>query len=432
MVAKHGFRRVVFGIGGTLIAVAGTAGTASAQSVSTGDQYSGRAYAVGVIGATLAGSAIPDQVIGDTGQLPSGGGTVTFGAGTVTVPSLATATIVTEQATGSNGTSSASSDVSNLVIGPGAAAGGKDLVDATLLTANTAVNCAGQQTLASSVATLTIAGNTVAIPPNPNTTVRVLPSPLALLANVTFRQQSYVTATNTASASALVISFPTAAAGGTLAALITGTITISHAESDLHCPPFTVSKTANGASSATVTAGSDVTYGVTLTNQVNTACLLDSVSDSLPPQPGEGGVPFTYVSGGPTGGTAGQSTTSGAQNVVTWTFASPPSIAVGGTFSFDFVAHVPSNEPPGTYLNVVRYTSTCGPGSGTTETNFTSGGLAPVTVVSAVPPVPSSGSGLPTLTLPLGLGILGAALTAGGIVDVVGRRRTARGTPPIE
>ncbi len=212
---------------GLLAAVLGVlfaAVPAQAQNVT----YGGRAYAVGLTGVAVANITVADQLLGDTGALPPGGGSVSSGPGTVTLPAgLGSVTIVTEQANGVNETSTATSQIASVSILPTGVPGG--VLGATVLTANTGVDCAGLTTLSSSLATLTIAGQTVPINPNPNTTTTVLSGGLTV-ATVTFNRQTYDAATNAAAADALVVNFPVT---GTLATVIRGTITISHGNSDL-------------------------------------------------------------------------------------------------------------------------------------------------------------------------------------------------------
>jgi hypothetical protein len=154
---------------------------------------------------------------------------VSFGPGPVPLPGgLGSVTILAEQAKGVSEAANATSQIAAVSILPTAAFPG-GVLSATLLTANTGVNCSGLTTLSSSLATLTIAGQTVPINPNPNTTTTVL-SGVLTVATVTFNQQAYNSATNDADTDALVVTFP---AGGPLAAVIQGTITISHADSDL-------------------------------------------------------------------------------------------------------------------------------------------------------------------------------------------------------
>lgn len=217
-----------------LLTALGTALLASPARVrADSNTYSGRAYAVGLSGVVLGPVTVPDQLVGDTGALPGSGGTVSAGPGTVSLPSgLGSVTITTEQASGSSGAASATSQVSSVSILPAGTPGG--VLSATVLTANTGVNCGGLTRLASSLATLTIAGQTVPINPNPNTTTTVsTPGTGQTIATVTFNPQSFTASTTTAMASAVAVTFP---ATGTLASVIQGTITISHAESDIVCP----------------------------------------------------------------------------------------------------------------------------------------------------------------------------------------------------
>jgi len=212
---------------GAFVAALAAAIPAQAQNVT----YSGRAYAVGLTGVAVANVTVSDQLVGDTGPLPGPGGTVSAGPGTVTLPAgLGSVTIVTEQATGANEASNATSQIASVSLLPTGLPGGGGLLSATVLTANTGVGCAGLATLSSSLASLTIAGQTVPINPNPNTTTTVLGTGGLTIATVGFNRQSYNAATNAADADALVVTFPTT---GALATVIRGTIIISHADSAL-------------------------------------------------------------------------------------------------------------------------------------------------------------------------------------------------------
>ncbi|GAC1344914.1 MAG: hypothetical protein NVSMB29_18870 [Candidatus Dormibacteria bacterium] len=192
--------------------------------------FSGRAYAVGVSGVTLFGKPVGNTTVADTGQLPSGGGSVSNGPGTVAVPNLGSVTVTKEQAAGNGSSATASSEISGVLLQPGDVS---PLLNAKVLTATTTARACGAAPSASTsvVGPLTVGGQTVTVPVNPpkNTTVKV-GTPEAVIATVTFNAQTYDPATNTQSASALVVTFPDK---GMLSQLITGTITISHAESDL-------------------------------------------------------------------------------------------------------------------------------------------------------------------------------------------------------
>lgn len=193
--------------------------------------YSGRAYALGVSGATVLGSSVGDTTVADTGQLPSGGGSVSNGPGTFTVSGLGTVTVTKEQAAGGGSTATASSVISAVALSVSSTA----VLQATVLTAaTTAAACGAAPSASTGVATLTVGGAAVTLPvnPAPNTTVTVPTSAVgaAVIATVTFNAQTYTASSNTQSASALVVTFP---AGGALSATFTGTITLSHAESDV-------------------------------------------------------------------------------------------------------------------------------------------------------------------------------------------------------
>lgn len=193
--------------------------------------YSGRAYAVGISGATVLGTAVGNTTIVDTGQLASSGGSVSNGPGTFNVLSLGTVTVTKEQATGGAGTAAANSVVSDASLATTTMLGvPTPILHATVLTAATTTRaCGAAPSVSSSVASLTLGTTIVAVPvnPRPNTTMSVVTAGV-LIATVTFNAQTYDAATNKQSASALVVDFPTS---GALSSAVTGVITISHAES---------------------------------------------------------------------------------------------------------------------------------------------------------------------------------------------------------
>lgn len=128
--------------------------------------------------------------------------------------------------------------------------------------------------------------------------------------------------------------------------------------------PLTVTKTVDRAQA---TAGSEVTYAITLTNDGATAQEITSVTDSLP----EG---FTYVPGSTSGLTATDPT---GTTDLTWTgdFEVPAAGDDGpGTATLSFRATV--SDVPGTYTNSAGAE---GPGA----TVVTADDTAPVTVVAA-------------------------------------------------
>ncbi len=112
----------------------------------------------------------------------------------------------------------------------------------------------------SNVGTISLLGGAVNIPinPAPNTVIN-----LGIL-SITLNQQSYDASTNTASAQALVLNFPT---GGLLSAILTGTITVSSSTADtsgvLSCPSG-ITVTSVSPTSGPVGGGTPVT--VTGTN----------------------------------------------------------------------------------------------------------------------------------------------------------------------
>ncbi len=213
--------------------------------------YSGRAYAIGTNALRVVGIPIGNETLGDSGQLPVAGGSVSYGGpNPVVIDGFLSATVTLEQATGAAGLSSATSQIAAVTVA--------GILDATVLTANTAVNCGGPTTLSSSVATLTIAGASVPVPilTTPNSTYTVVNAAGLTIATIVFNRQAYDPATNKASADALVVNFPL---NGPLSNVISGTLILSHAESDLTCaatptPTPTPTATATPAPTPTPTA----------------------------------------------------------------------------------------------------------------------------------------------------------------------------------
>lgn len=238
-------RLPLFGLSAVFGLVAASFAAIPAQAAVT--SYSGNAYAVGLTGVTVAGVGVTDQLVGFTQPLPPAGGTLNGSVGTVTLPGgLGTATVVLEQTSGGGTTSTSTSQVAGVTILPTTLLP-TGVLGATVLNANSSVVNCGAPTLASSVATLSINGTTITLPPNPapNTLIVVGP-PTAPIATVTLNAQASTGTPPTTSAgtvSALVVDFP---ATGPLAPVITGTITISQAHSDQVCtaaPPPTPTPT---------------------------------------------------------------------------------------------------------------------------------------------------------------------------------------------
>ena len=345
---------------GALVA-AGWATPANAAGQPT---YAGRAYAVGLTDISVNGTAMSDQYIADTGALPSSGGDRTAGSGTQQAPGLGSVDVLLEAAHGKDGHASASSRVAGVHLFP--QSNGPDLLDAALADASTTADVDGKPSATAALLSVDINGSMVAIPPGSNVTVTVPgPSAGSVVAVVTFNAES--TASNSPSASALIVQFPP---NGVLSAQVVGRVTVSHAESAALLP-LDISKLVNGLPAVTVLPHSNVTYTITITNNTTAACTLSSVTDNLPPGPGEGGVPFTYVSGGPAGATLKQSSGAG-RNVAAWTFTTAPVLAPKAAFAFAFIAFVPKDEAPGTYTDEATYTASCGSG--------TTGNTAKVTV----------------------------------------------------
>lgn len=245
-----GARRTVLVAALLGISALSVTGAVPAGAQTTGLTYTGRAAAVySPTGVTLLGAQLiaPETVVCQAGPLPAAGGNFTACNGNVTLPaSLGSVEVLNESVTGAAGTSSASSEVAsaNLLpttIGGILGIGGLNAnITATVLNAATSVTCSSH-TKSSSLATLGLNGSSV-LPASttPNTSVSLLNNGLILTTNY----QHYDAATNTATASPLKIEFP---ANGPLNGIITGTIFVSYAQSDLHnCPPPVISEFPTG------------------------------------------------------------------------------------------------------------------------------------------------------------------------------------------
>lgn len=141
--------------------------------------------------------------------------------------------------------------------------------------------------------------------------------------------------------------------------------------------PVTVTKTVDQAQ---VSAGSEVTYTITVSNPGATAQVLSSVTDSLP----EG---FTYVPGSTTGATTSDPT---GTTDLTWTGDIEVPAATGddpGSVSLSFRAT--ASDVPGTYTNSASAT-----GEGVTVVSADD--TAPVTVTAATSTTSSSSSSTST------------------------------------
>ncbi len=167
---------------------------------------------------------------------------------------------------------------------------------------------------------------------------------------------------------------------------------------------------AKTASQPNVNAGGTVSYTVTMTNTGPNSVPVTQVADTLP-------AGFTYVAGTTTGMTTNNPTVAG--QVLTWTGGSW-TLPANGTLTLTFHATVSSSETDGTYYNNVSFTPTGYPvqSSGNTAPvavfqisitktavqdevvnngtvnytiTMTSTSASPVTVISVVDTLPSTG-----------------------------------------
>ncbi|MGA7614600.1 MAG: hypothetical protein WBX15_05400, partial [Thermoanaerobaculia bacterium] len=113
-------------------------------------------------------------------------------------------------------------------------------------------------------------------------------------------------------------------------------------------PPPSASK---AASPSTVTAGSTVTFTVTVTNPTSSAITLSSIDDALP-----SGFTYAATTGGsltPTGSPAG-----GSSGTIQWTFSPSATIAAGSSGTLTFTAQAPATT--GTYANTATASTSAG------------------------------------------------------------------------
>ncbi|MFN2569734.1 MAG: hypothetical protein ABR564_09070 [Candidatus Dormibacteria bacterium] len=258
--------RVLVAAGATMPLVVGTgafmqSSPVSAQSTLTSATYAGRACAIQLSNITLLGTTlIPDQCLGDSGPVPSGGGVATGPSGPVNVAGLLAATVVNTSAGGANGVSNASTRVAGLGVLPPAAlpaglnlppiAGALPVVGAPLLgsllsaevvAADTSVGCSGPtqgplvgnppglaQASPSNTGAATLV-QSVAVEGG-SLTSQITGQPNQSLdlgiVSLTFNQQLYNASTNTATANALAVEFK-------LPGILTGKLTVGHAESSV-------------------------------------------------------------------------------------------------------------------------------------------------------------------------------------------------------
>lgn len=432
----HGGSRPVIGrlgiglLSSLLGIVALSAVPAQAQVSTSGPPaVSGRSYLlhIGGVGgsgaptgllATVAGLVNPITDSFDTGDLPATGGNVTRnllsldGGATCATAQVICASVIREHI---DGAAAADGTATSSAVGHAATAtvlgvpGVANLLAATAVSSSTQVNCGGLTSPftifngpagtdgpvnSSTIASLSVLGIPINVLNQPNQVLLNLPVPvLGGTVTVTLNEQNAATTaspnggvTQAASASAAVIDI------NNVGLLGSGRITLQHSDSDVEgCAPFRITKTSNGQVQVTQGPGTDIPFHITATNVTGAlTCALVSVTDLLPPQPNEGGVPFTLVSssGLPAGTARTESHPTGSsQNIETFTFPAPLSIPPGGSFAFDLLAHIPSNEPSGTYTNRAAFTSDCGAGSGA----FITGVLTTIIVTGQVG-LPATGS----------------------------------------
>ena len=132
--------------------------------------YSGRATAVDATVKVLFASITTR--LGDTGPLPSDGGTLQASALTLTVPGVMSAGVAEDSTTGGNRDASSASSVANAAIAVGGVG-----ITASLLSSQTDANCLGAPpslTGNSNIADLEINGESISISGAPNQTITLL------------------------------------------------------------------------------------------------------------------------------------------------------------------------------------------------------------------------------------------------------------------
>lgn len=194
--------------------------------------HGGRSYAVGLTGIKALGTvSVGDTFVPGSVNLPPAGGSEHGAVGTMALPAgLGSVVVARSDVQGDAERSSARSEVRSVTLLPGGPAGAVQLsgtaavLEAHVLMASATIQCGSGPSLDSGVASLSILGQQIDVRSTRNSVIEVRPGGL-LAARVQINVQGSQAASH--SASAIVVEFP---ATGPLAALLQGTITLSHAE----------------------------------------------------------------------------------------------------------------------------------------------------------------------------------------------------------
>ncbi|MFN2569724.1 MAG: TadE/TadG family type IV pilus assembly protein [Candidatus Dormibacteria bacterium] len=199
--------------------------------------YSGQAWAASISGLSAVNKggsllAFPDQKVGDTGSVPSAGGSAPNNGALSTIlisgvvkgfdPDVINGTIAQDTATGAGCTGSAHSSVASVAVLVGAGTLGADIADITTAVADTSQTRGAAAVQSASLASIKINGVTVPFVAGlPNQTINVV-------GVCTVYINSKSPGSNPPSVDAVRIVFP--ATGGALSSKISGTVIIAHAQ----------------------------------------------------------------------------------------------------------------------------------------------------------------------------------------------------------
>lgn len=237
-------RRLLAG-GGAGLALLALLVAAAPASANSGPTHSGQSYAVGLAGVKVLGSlvSVGDTTLPADSKLAPQGGSARGTVGTITLPSgLGSVVVARAEVQGDNDQSNAQSEVASATLLPAGVPAGVQLpiqvptgvavLSARLLTASAAVDCSGNVQADSAVASLSILGKPVDVQSGRNNVIEV-PVGSQVAARVRTNVQDSMVGRSTVwgSISALEVEFP---ADGPLATLVQGTVTLSHAEADVH------------------------------------------------------------------------------------------------------------------------------------------------------------------------------------------------------
>lgn len=223
--------------------------------------HGGRSYAVRLSGMKVLGTAsLGDTILPDDVNLPPAGGFEQGAVGTITLPAnLGSMVVARADVQGDGEKSRARSEVTSVTVLPGGPAsgvqlpgtppGGAALLEAHLLTAGAAVTCAGAMSAGSSIANLSVLGRQIDVGAGRDSVILVrLGGRLAARVWVNARQTQVAGGRALGSVSALRVEFP---ADGPLAAVLQGTITLSHADASMRgctANPAPIPATGGGSS----------------------------------------------------------------------------------------------------------------------------------------------------------------------------------------